>query len=101
MMPRVALRDFSGVRFGLPPSWFWNCASHSRPAFTYPPIGVEFGQRIGSLWTSAVFERNCGRNMSESVGARKPVLYEVRTRISRVGVQRSETFGFVVEPKSL
>jgi hypothetical protein len=87
--------DFSGLSAVLPPWTFTNCVTQS---FTWSLV---IGQRTGSESPGCVLVVTCGENSSGSAGARKPVPYDARARNCLVGCQRSDSFGLVVEPKSL
>src|SRR5438105_15927929 len=91
--PIVQLVERSGLRAGLPPSLVVNCALQSRKL----PVD---GQRSGSVQLPPVAPKIAGWSSSISVGARKPVPHDPRTRTSLAGCQRSETLGLVVLPTS-
>src|SRR5690242_2030727 len=93
-MPAEYCFDFSGFRFALPPKVTPNCVTQSN-------VSLVVGQRSGSERPVAEVPAIFGVHNWYRVGARKPVPYELRRSIVRVGCQRKPTFGFVVVPKSL
>src|ERR1700757_5309851 len=76
--PSVALFDFSGFRFGLPPVRDMNCtaqlSARERPGSGLPWPCDGPGQRTGSSHGFAVFVKICAEFSSYSDGARKPVV---------------------------
>src|SRR5689334_23064481 len=95
--PTLHWVEVSGLRSGEAMLRVLSCVSTQRASSS----AMRFAGQPGSVTEFAVLPKDGGLWRSHSDGARKPLPAEPRSSSSRVGFQRSDTIGLVLEPTSL